>query len=138
MDKNSLRNNGNETVFHRQDLFIDCIQYHQSWEKYSSIFESVILFWETKKKKNFLFRVAYYWTTNFFNCYKYRSRNLQQNSEKKRNFSRMWHDCYIVLHVCLFPFVYFIFFFISKYNYCKLKMDKLNNLSKISRIELKS
>lgn len=51
MDKNSLRNNGNETVFHRQDLFIDCMQYHQSWEKYSSIFESVILFWETKKKK---------------------------------------------------------------------------------------
>lgn len=66
-----------ETVFHRQDLFIDCIQYHQL---YTTTVEKIFFYIrignfvlgnkkkKKGKKRTFYYRIAYYRTTNFFNC----------------------------------------------------------------------
>lgn len=101
-----------ETVFHRQDLFIDCIQYHQLYtttvEKiffYIRIGNFVLGNKKKKKEKKKLFIIELHIIERqTFSIVKYRSRNLHQNSEEKRNFCRMAHDCYIV---CLFPFISF-------------------------------
>lgn len=136
---------GNERVSHRQDLFIDCIQYHQSWKKYSSIFESVILFWKNKNKKkkkenkrekkitfDFELRIIE-WQT--FSIVKYR-KFASKFRREERNFCWEWHTVVASYYTfACFP-LFISYSSLHQNNYCKLKMDNLNNLSEISRMHI--